>query len=139
MTVGTPGSQAPAGPGPDGPDRQLIAAEVGSALVYIEQVGEPAAREEGIYAVAAPTPGEVFDRASEALRECVRVVGAQVEALAESVRPDEVSVEFTISFEAEGKASIVPVFVTGRSSVSTGLAVTAVWRRGPATPDPAGG
>jgi hypothetical protein len=129
MTVEIPGSQQPNDGGSDAPARRLIATKVGNADVYIEQVGEPPAVD-GVYEVAAIDPQEIFDKASEALRECVRVVGSQVEALGDRVRPDEVSVEFSISFEAEGRASIVPVFVTGRSSVGTGLAVTAVWRRG---------
>jgi hypothetical protein len=38
-------------------------------------------------------------------------------------------VEFSLTFEVKGKASIVPVFVTGESSVQSGLKVTALWKK----------
>jgi hypothetical protein len=41
-----------------------------------------------------------------------------------------VSVEFSLSFEATGKAQLVPVFVTGETKAATGLKVKAVWKPG---------
>jgi hypothetical protein len=38
-------------------------------------------------------------------------------------------VEFAVNFEATGTASLIPVFVTAGTKASTGLKITAVWRR----------
>lgn len=54
-------------------------------------------------------------------------MGERVETLAENVKPREVTVEFTLSFEASGKAQLIPVFLTGQTKAATGLKVTAVW------------
>lgn len=113
------------------PVRRLIPMQVGKATVYIEQIGESAEvqTDDSIYPVAPPTPGEVFENAVEVLQECVRVVGAKLETLATKAMPQEVTVEFSLTFQARGKMTLVPVFVTGETGVETGLKVTALWRR----------
>jgi Trypsin-co-occurring domain 1 len=110
--------------------RRLVPMQVGSAVVYVEQVGEPAVTEEDdrIRPVAVPSPREAFETAGEILRECVRVIGERIEALSASARPDEISVEFSLNFEVKGKAALIPVFVTGETGAKTGLKVTAVWK-----------
>jgi hypothetical protein len=115
-------------PGSEGPG-QLVPMSVGDATVYVEQIGEPLTIEtrEDIYTVAPPDPDEAFERAGEVLHECVRVVGERVGTLAENAMPKSVAVEFTLSFEASGRAQIVPVLLTGQTKVATGLKVTAVW------------
>ena len=120
-------SEPPSG---SAPALRLIPMQVGSATVYIEQVGASPDIEadDAIYPVAPLTPGEAFNRASEVIRECVRVVGERVEALAEK-RLQEITVEFSLTFEVKGKASLIPVFVTGETGAQTGLKVTAVWRQ----------
>ena len=106
---------------------------VGSATVYVEQVGAPVdvaaqgAAEGEVYPVA-PSPQEAFETASEALRECVRMVGDHLEALA-GRRPQQVTVEFTVSFEVKGRAALIPVLLTGEATSKGGLTVKAVWRR----------
>lgn len=110
--------------------RRLVAMQVGAATVYVEPVGPPATAEadDRIHPVAPPAPQEAFAQASEALRECVRVVGERVEALAERM-PQEVTVEFTLSFAAKGQTALIPLFVTAETSAQAGLKVTAKWRR----------
>jgi inner membrane protein involved in colicin E2 resistance len=46
----------------------------------------------------------------------------------ETLKPQELSVEFSISFEGTGKAQVIPVLVTAETKASTGLKVTAVWK-----------
>ena len=121
--------------------RRLVPMKVGSATVYVEQVGPPAeaVADDTIYPVA-PSPREAFETAGEVLRECVRVVGEKMAAMGEAAQPhavalakaalpEEVTVEFSLTFEASGRAALIPVFVTGESKAQTGLKVTAVWQK----------
>lgn len=103
--------------------------QVGSATVYVEQVGEPLEilTDDQFYPVSPPNTKEAFEEASKILQECVRVVGERVENLAEKAKPNEVTVEFTLSFEAKGRAQLIPVLLTGEAKTATGLKVTAVW------------
>jgi hypothetical protein len=108
--------------------RRLIPMQVGSATVYVEQFGAPPEVEvDDRIRPVAPDPKQAFEQASEILRECVRVVGNRVEGLAEQARPRDITVEFALSFEATGKAQLIPVFLTGETKAMTGLKVTAVW------------
>src|SRR5712692_2270847 len=85
------------------PTRRLIPMRVGSATVYVEEVGEPAVIEadDQVRPVAPPSPQEAFQSAGEILRECVRVIGERVEALTAKTRPHEITVEFSLSFEVK--------------------------------------
>jgi Trypsin-co-occurring domain 1 len=109
--------------------RRLVPMRIGNATVYIEQIGEPVLVEsdDSIYPVA-PSPKGAFETATEALRECVHAIGEQFERLAEKAKPQEVTVEFTLTFDVKGKVSPIPVLVTGEAETQTGLRVTAVWR-----------
>ena len=42
--------------------------------------------------------------------------------------PQEITVEFSLSFQVKGKASLIPMFVTGETGAQTGLKVTAKWK-----------
>jgi NTP-dependent ternary system trypsin peptidase co-occuring protein len=111
------------------PSRRLVPIQVGKAIVYIEQIGEPVIIEadDRIHPVA-PDTKEVFENAVEVLQQCVHVVGEKVETIVEKIRPQEITVEFTLSFEATGKIAVIPILVTGETKGSTGLKVTAVWK-----------
>jgi hypothetical protein len=116
------------------PTRQLVPMRVGNATVFVEQAGGPAEiqTDDSVYPVSPPSPEDAFDKAGQILRECVRVVGERVEELAGKAMPRDISVEFTLSFEAGGKAQLIPVLFTGETKAATGLKITAVW--GPITP-----
>ncbi len=116
------------------PVQRLVPMHVGGAIVYVEQVGGPASVEgqDDIRPVAPPAPGEAFQSAGQILHECVRVIGEQVEGLEAKARPDEITVEFSLSFEVKGRASLIPIFVTGEAGAQTGLKVKATWKREPA-------
>jgi Trypsin-co-occurring domain 1 len=108
--------------------RQLVPMKIGEATVYIEQIGEvEVGVSDEIYA-AAPDASEVFQTAIEAIGEGVRAVGDRLGRLGDKIHPDEVSVEFSLSFDAKGKAQVIPVFVTTEASIHTGIKVTATWR-----------
>jgi Trypsin-co-occurring domain 1 len=111
--------------------RRLVPIQIGSATAYLEQFGEPAVVEsEGrIRTVAPSSPGEAFETGGEILRECVRIIGERIEAMADRARPQRIAVEFSLSFEVKGKASIIPVFLTGETAGKTGLKITAEWTR----------
>jgi hypothetical protein len=106
--------------------------KVGDATVFIEVVGEPLELDvpEGaeFEAVGGLDPGEVFEKASDALKECVKIVGDRLEELQGKMGPDEVGVEFTISFDVEGQARIIPVLLTGKAKTAMGVKVTALWK-----------
>jgi hypothetical protein len=104
--------------------------KVGDAVVYVEQsLDEPVVETvTELRAVAAPPSAtEAFEKASEAIRECVRIVGDRIEGLRETAKPKEVSVEFSLGFEARGKASFIPILVQAEAAANTALKVTAVW------------
>ena len=109
--------------------RRLVPMRVGEAVLYIEVAGEPPNVEgdEEVYAGAVRDPADVFGAAGRALEEVVRVVGERVAALGERARPDQVSAEFSLSFEAGGKAHLIPVLFTGETKAVSGIKVTAVW------------
>lgn len=111
--------------------RRLFPMQIGNAIVYIEQTGEPATLEtdDRIRPVAPPGSQEAFESAGQILHECVRVLGERIGTLAEKTRPQQISVEFSLSFEVKGKAAVIPVFITGEATTQTGLKVTAVWDR----------
>jgi len=108
--------------------RRLVPMSIGTSVVYIEQVGEAITVEpdDSIYPVASPR--DAFEGAMEALKECVRALGERFEQLTEKVKPQEVTVEFSLTFDVKGKVSPIPILVTGETETQTGLKVTAVWR-----------
>jgi Trypsin-co-occurring domain 1 len=109
--------------------RRLAPMRIGDTVVYVEHgSGDPVVESDDSIKAVAFSPASAFDAASDALRECVRIVGERMEAVAEGARPNEVTVEFALSFEAKGKA-LIPVFVSAESGVETALRVSAVWRR----------
>jgi hypothetical protein len=105
--------------------------KVGSATVFVETVGPPAsiAPTRDFQAVGLD-PREAFEKASDALTECVRVVGDKIEQVGAAIQPEEVGVEFTLTFAAEGKAHIVPVLVSGKATSTMGIKVHAIWKPG---------
>ena len=111
-------------------NRSLVPIQVGNAIVYVEQFGEPAVIEsdDRIRPVAPLSPQNIFENAGEILRECIRVMGEKIESLAATARPQQITVEFSLTFEVKGKASVIPVLVTGEAAAHTGLKVTALWR-----------
>lgn len=118
-----------------GGQRSLVPMKVGSATVYVVQTGDAsiAAGEGEIYTVA-PNAREVFDMAVEVIRECVAKIGDGIETLAEKAMPRELTVEFSLTFEAKGKTVILPIFVTAEHGVGAGLKISAVWKRGDVKP-----
>jgi hypothetical protein len=104
--------------------------QVGTATVYVEQIGEPAVVYDatgGIRPVAPPDLAEGFKRAAEAIQACVSTIGQRIEDLAEGLKPEQVAVEFSLTFEAQGGIHLLPILVTAQSKIGTGLKVTATW------------
>jgi NTP-dependent ternary system trypsin peptidase co-occuring protein len=129
-------NEAPSGDGQaTGADRRLVPMKVGAAVVYVEATGdEPILDEEssefhtvGLWPRNGLNPTDAFETASEALKECVKVVGERVTTLGETITPEEVAVEFTITFDVEGAAHIVPVLLTGKAKTALGIKVSAKW------------
>jgi hypothetical protein len=131
--ISVPGGSAPESPPPDG--RRLVPMQVGSAVVYIEPFEEPAViQDDGELRPVSVDPRKAFEAASDALRECVRVVGERVTTVgaaatgaAGAVVPDVIGMEFTLTFDVEGRATIVPVLLTGKARSTLGIKVTAEW------------
>ena len=112
-------------------ERRFIPMQVGSATVYVEQIGEPVVvpSDGRIRTVSPPSPEEAFRTGGDILRECVHVIGERIESMAEHTRPQKIAVEFSLSFEVKGTASLIPVFLTGETAARSGLRVTAEWIR----------
>jgi hypothetical protein len=117
-----------------GDQRSLVPMKVGNATVYVVQTGGAGIMTDGEIYTVAPNPREVFDSAVDVIRECVTKIGEGVEALAEKAMPRELTVEFSLTFEAKGKTAILPVFVTAEHGVGAGLKISAVWKRGDVKP-----
>lgn len=110
------------------PGRRLIPMKVGEAVVYIEPFDETAQlQEEGDIEPVGVDPKQAFETASEALRECVRVVGDRVATVGSALTPSTIGMEFTLTFDVEGKATIVPVLLTGKAKSTMGIKVSAQW------------
>lgn len=112
------------------PSRRLVPMKIGEATVYIEQVGEAVEVEadDSIYAVA-PSPKQAFEMAIAALKQCVSVVGEQIKTLSGKAMPRELEIEFSLTFDAKAKGTLIPIFVTAEHGLQTGLKVKAVWKR----------
>jgi hypothetical protein len=113
--------------------RRLIPMKVGDATIYIEPMDEPAVIEPVDDDELRPVgvdPRQAFETASEALRECVKVVGDRLGALGSAVAPDQIAMEFTLTFDVEGKATIIPVLLTGKAKSAMGIKVSAQWKPG---------
>jgi hypothetical protein len=54
--------------------------------------------------------------------------------MAQAVRPKEIGIEFTIAFEVGGKATIIPVLLSGAAKTQMGVKVTAKWELGQPQP-----
>jgi hypothetical protein len=110
---------------------RAIPMQVGNAIVFIATGDQSLQIQESdrIYAVALPSPKEAFENALEVIQECVGGIGKRLEALARELRPDEISVEFSLQFEGTGTAQIIPVLVTTQTKATGGIKVNAVWRQ----------
>ena len=110
-------------------ERVFVPMQVGKATVYIERQSGPVAVEsDGSIRPVSPDPHEAFQMASEVVRECVRVLSDGLDTVVDSF-PQKLEIEFSLDLEVKGKASIIPVFVTGETGAKTGLKVKAVWER----------
>jgi hypothetical protein len=111
--------------------RRLVPMQVGSATVFVEATGDaPVIDAAGDFHPVGINPSEAFATASDALKECVRVVGERIEEMKDAMRPEEVGIEFTIAFEVGGEARIIPVLLTGKAKTAMGVKVTAKWHPG---------
>jgi hypothetical protein len=111
--------------------RRLVPMQVGSATVFVEATAEaPVIDAADDFHAVGINPTEAFETASDALKECVRVVGERIDAMQDAIRPKEVGVEFTITFDVEGQARIIPVLLTGKAKTAVGVKVSAKWQPG---------
>lgn len=117
--VGERGDQRPA--------RRLVPVQIGTATVFIEQAGGPVELVAGdeVHPVALPGPQRAFEQAGDFLHECVGIFDARIRALAS--RPQEVSVEFSLGFEVKGKATLIPILLSGETSTQAAIKVSARW------------
>jgi hypothetical protein len=110
---------------------ELVAQQVGEATIYFRVSGETlvVANERELRPVAAEVRSNVFDEAASVVGEGVKIIGQRVHALTETLQPSELEIELSFGFEVKGKATIVPVLLTGESTSNVGLKVTATWKR----------
>lgn len=122
-----------------GDQRKVVPMKVGNATVYVIQTEDVSIvaedNDEGEIYTVAPDMREVFDKAIDAIRECVGKIGERIETLTEKAMPQELTVEFSLTFDAKAKGAIIPIFVTTEQGLQTGLKVSAVWKRGDMKPN----
>jgi hypothetical protein len=113
------------------PPRKLVPLQVGAAFLYIEAFSNEfqLGANEAIYPASMPSTREGFENAISAAIECVRTIGEKVLKLGNDLRPQELSVEFSLQLENTGKATIIPVLISGETKASAGFKVTAKWTR----------
>lgn len=112
------------------PQPELIETSIGNAVVYfrVDSSPRPVTVDTEVRAVAA-VDANAFEAAAKVIREGVRVIGAQVHEIGEALLPSELTVELGFTFEAKGKAAIVPVFLTGETSGRLAFKVIAKWQK----------
>jgi hypothetical protein len=110
---------------------ELLAQEVGEATIYFRVSGQTlqVANEPELRPVAAEVKSNVFDEAARVVGEGVKIIGQKVRTLTETLQPTELEIELSFGFEVKGKATIVPVLLTGESTSTVGLKVTATWKQ----------
>ena len=54
-------------------------------------------------------------------------MGDQLHQLEEELRPNELSIEFSVQFESTGKVGIVPVLFSAEAKAGASLKVTSKW------------
>lgn len=127
MDFGTKG--APSGPIAQTGDSRLVAQRIGTATVYFRVDDEPLPLEgETEVRAVALINADVFNQAARIVGEGITAISDRVNDLLERVRPTELQMEISFSFEATGRTTIVPVLLTGDTSAKAGLKVTAVWK-----------
>jgi len=109
---------------------ELVAQQIGEATIYFRVSGETlvVANERELRPVAE-VKSNVFDEAARIVGEGVKIIGQKVHALTETLQPSELEIELSFGFEVKGKATIVPVLLTGESTSNVGLKVTATWKQ----------
>lgn len=126
---GAPGARQSGGPQTL---RRFVPMKIGEATIFLEQMSVPATIEDDtVHPVALPSPKQAFEQAGDFLHECVRIFDARIGALAR--RPEEISIEFLLAFEVAGKATIIPVLLSGKASTQASIKVSAKWGPGQAT------
>jgi len=125
--------------GEQAPPRRLAKLHIGDAVVYIEPVGGPVTvgnedDDEKLFAAGAQSYDDIkdnaFDSALVAVRESIRSMGKHLRDISTDLRPQETTVEFSLTFDVKGRATPIPLFITAESKLHTGLKVTATWRSG---------
>jgi hypothetical protein len=109
--------------------RRLVPLQIGSATVFIEQDPAPVEVDVGdeIHPVALPSPKEAIEQAGAFLQELVGIFDKRIKKLATTSRPKEIGVEFSLGFEVKGKATLIPVLLSGESSAQAAIKVCATW------------
>lgn len=108
--------------------RRFVPMRIGNAVVYVEEAqGTQDIEASDEIAPVSRNSDAVFDEAVSIIKECVEAVGKQIQRFETAAKPNRVEVEFSLTFEAKGKAQVIPVILTGETKGGTGLKVTAVW------------
>jgi hypothetical protein len=101
---------------------------IGNAEVFIQPSAQPVEiPPEARPHTVSPSPEKSFDQAVTVIQECVRVVGGKIRDVGETLTPEELTLEFTVTFEVSGKVTPIPILVTGETKANTGLKVIAKW------------
>jgi hypothetical protein len=108
----------------------LLEQPVGQTTVYFRTSG-PAlsiASSDELRAVAKISfPVDAIGHAGRIAREALKTVISEFENVERDLQGADLAVELTFSFEVTGHAAIVPVLLTGETSATGGLKITATW------------
>ena len=109
------------------PIRRLVPLQIGTATVFVELTPTPVEVDVGeeIHPVALPSPKEAFEQAGDLLQELVRIFDERVKALVK--RPEEINIEFSLGFMVKGKATLIPVLLSGETAAQAAVKVSAKW------------
>jgi Trypsin-co-occurring domain 1 len=108
---------------------ELIQTSIGGAVVYFRVENTlPCIVADGEVRAVAALDENAFEAAAKVIRESVRVIGSQLHDVGAELMPSELTVELGFTFAATGKATIVPVFLTGETKGELALKVTAKWK-----------
>jgi hypothetical protein len=111
-------------------ETRLVAQRVGDTVAYFRVSGRPLKVEgESELRAVAKLDVNAFDEAAHIVREGFKTISSNIASLKDELKPGEFEVELSFGFEAKGKAAIVPVLLTGESTATVGLKVTARWKK----------
>jgi hypothetical protein len=84
--------------------------------------------DESIHAVGLSQPRQALEDAIDFTKALMKSLGSRIAEIDAALSPDELNVELSFTFRATGKATVIPVLLTGETGAEAAIKVSATWR-----------